>query len=143
LTAFAIRAARRDECDAVLQLWQRAGTLPTVSDDAHSLLRVIDATHATLLLAHDDAGALAGTVIAGWDGWRGTLYRLAVAPEHRRRGLARLLVEAAVGWHRQRGAPRVVLYTHRSEAPAIAFWRSLSAIGFTEIEDDVRFVLNF
>ena len=26
-------------------------------------------------------------MIAGWDGWRGSVYRLAVSPAHRRRGI--------------------------------------------------------
>ena len=33
-----------------------------------------------------------GTVIAGWDGWRAHLYRLAVAPDLRGRGIARQLL---------------------------------------------------
>lgn len=34
-------------------------------------------------------------MIAGWDGWRAHLYRLAVLPEHRRKGVARALLDAA------------------------------------------------
>ena len=34
---------------------------------------------------------IVGTVIAGWDGWRGSIYRLVVAPSHRRAGLGRRL----------------------------------------------------
>jgi ribosomal protein S18 acetylase RimI-like enzyme len=33
-----------------------------------------------------------GTIVAGWDGWRGSLYRLAVLPAARRRGTALRLV---------------------------------------------------
>ncbi len=39
-------------------------------------------------------GAIVATLIAAWDGWRGNMYRLAVAPELRREGIARTLVEA-------------------------------------------------
>ncbi|MCK9922187.1 GNAT family N-acetyltransferase [Frankia sp. AgPm24] len=34
-------------------------------------------------------------VLACWDGRRGHVYRLAVAPEHRRRGVAQALLNAA------------------------------------------------
>jgi ribosomal protein S18 acetylase RimI-like enzyme len=34
-------------------------------------------------------------VIAGWDGWRASLYRLAVAPEARRQGVSKALLTAA------------------------------------------------
>jgi ribosomal protein S18 acetylase RimI-like enzyme len=40
-------------------------------------------------------GELVGTLIAGWDGWRAHLYRLAVHPAHRRQGIATALLAAA------------------------------------------------
>ncbi|MFC0054946.1 GNAT family N-acetyltransferase [Streptomyces actinomycinicus] len=40
-------------------------------------------------------GELVGTVIAGFDGWRCHLYRLAVHPERRRRGVGSVLLAAA------------------------------------------------
>lgn len=36
-----------------------------------------------------------GSVIAGYDGWRCSLYRLAVLPSHRRRGISAALLAAA------------------------------------------------
>lgn len=143
MSGIAIRAARLDECEAILQLWRDAQTLPTVTDNLTSVRRVV-ADHnpnATLLIA-EVAGERAGTVIAGWDGWRGTLYRLAVLPQHRRRGVARALVAAAVAWHEGKGAQRIVTFTHLDEPQAIAFWRSLRDMGFEETDGDARFVRN-
>ncbi|MFT2543482.1 GNAT family N-acetyltransferase, partial [Escherichia coli] len=51
-------------------------------------------------------GRIVGTVIAGWDGWRAHLYRLAVHPDHRRQGLARVLLDAAEDRLRALGAGR-------------------------------------
>jgi ribosomal protein S18 acetylase RimI-like enzyme len=47
------------------------------------------------LLVAVAGGGVVGTVIAGWDGWRGNIYRLAVHPNHRRRGTGRALAAAA------------------------------------------------
>lgn len=47
-----------------------------------------------LILAERD-GELVGTVIAGFDGWRCHLYRLAVHPERRRQGIGSALLAAA------------------------------------------------
>lgn len=137
-----IRQARSDDCEAILDVWRRAGSVPTVTDDLDSIRRVVAAEHARVLLAHTDDGSIVATIIAGWDGWRGAIYRLAVLPEHRRRGVARMLVEAAVAWQRSRGARRITLYTRGGEHHALAFWRSLRDLGFSEPDGDVRFVLN-
>ena len=63
----------------MLALWREAGSVPGVSDDPASLERLLETSADALLVAQVE-GRVAGTVIAGWDGWRGSLYRLAVPP---------------------------------------------------------------
>jgi ribosomal protein S18 acetylase RimI-like enzyme len=65
-----------------------------------------------------------GTVIAGWDGWRGGIYRLAVVPECRRRGVARALVAEAERQLAARGARRLSAMVARDEPQAVAFWNA-------------------
>jgi ribosomal protein S18 acetylase RimI-like enzyme len=71
----------------VLDLWAAAGSLPTITDSRDGLARLL-ATDSQALLVAEIEGVLAGSLIAAWDGWRGSFYRLAVSPEHRRKGLA-------------------------------------------------------
>src|SRR5579863_5817665 len=88
-----LRTGRLSDAGAVLLLWAEADAEPTRTDDVTSLQRLIAHDPAALIVADD--GRLVGSVIAGWDGWRGSVYRLVVAPSHRRRGLGRgLLAEA-------------------------------------------------
>lgn len=47
------------------------------------------------------------------------------APEHRRRGVGRALVEAVVGWARSTGAGRVVLWVMRGNDAARVFYESV------------------
>src|SRR5436190_4652475 len=89
-----IRPATIDDISAVLDLWRRAGAEPTHTDDVGSIRRLIDHDPDALIVAEVD-GAVAGSVIAAWDGWRGSIYRIAVALEHQRRGLGRQLLAAA------------------------------------------------
>ena len=63
-------------------------------------------------------------MIAGWDGWHGSIYRLAVAPAHRRGGLGgRLLREAE---HRLAGlgAGGCTRSSSGTTQRAVVFWES-------------------
>src|SRR5439155_19661967 len=80
--AVTIRRARPADTDAVLALWGAArSAAAATTDDAGAVAGAIE--QGALLVA-EDGGAVVGTIVAGWDGWRGNMYRLAVAPSHRR-----------------------------------------------------------
>ncbi|MCX5389302.1 GNAT family N-acetyltransferase [Streptomyces sp. NBC_00094] len=89
-----IRAARPDEAEAVLAFWQESAKGTSVSDDVEGVTRLVERDPDALILALAD-GLIVGSVIAGWDGWRASLYRLAVLPSHRRRGISTVLLRAA------------------------------------------------
>ncbi|MFD9124347.1 GNAT family N-acetyltransferase [Kitasatospora sp. NPDC059571] len=89
-----VRAADPAEIPDLLAFWARAAEGTSITDDPAGVARLLDRDPEALLVAELD-GVLAGTVIAGFDGWRCHLYRLAVAPELRRRGVGAALVAAA------------------------------------------------
>jgi ribosomal protein S18 acetylase RimI-like enzyme len=80
-----------------------------------------------------------GVLIAGWDGWRGNVYRLAVLPAHREQGIARQLVEAGHERLRAQGAHRVTALVGGDEGAAHRLWR---ALGYQRDEFVHRFVRN-
>ncbi|MFI9362363.1 GNAT family N-acetyltransferase [Kitasatospora sp. NPDC053057] len=92
-----LRAAVPEEIPALLALWARAAKGTSVSDDEAGVAALLARDPECLIVAApaDDPTTLLGTVIAGWDGWRCHLYRLAVDPEHRRRGIGAALLAAA------------------------------------------------
>jgi ribosomal protein S18 acetylase RimI-like enzyme len=89
-----LRAARPGEAEAVLRFWAASAEGTSVSDDPAGVRGLIERDPQALILAVD-GGRIVGSVIAGYDGWRCHLYRLAVAPDRRRQGIGRLLIEAA------------------------------------------------
>ena len=123
----------------MLALWQAAEALPTNTDDG-AAIRLLIAHPAAVLLLALEADLLVGTVIAGFDGWRGGIYRLAVRPSHRRRGIAGTLVAEAARRLEAFGARRLAAFARAEEAHALAFWDSGAGAGFERGPDYVRYV---
>lgn len=65
------------------------------------------------------------------------MYRLAVDPGHRRRGIARRLVEAGESSLRERGARRITALLVSDDPEATALWK---AAGYEHDERMGRFV---
>ncbi len=118
-----LRRGRVDDIGAVLALWKRAETGPSTTELADDVRWLLERDPDALLLA-DAAGAVVGSLVAGWDGWRGTFYRLAVDPGHRRRGLATQMIRAGEEHLRALGAKRLNAIVESEEADAMAFWAS-------------------
>ena len=131
-----IRGAAEGDFAAVLALWVAAGSLPSVSDTPEGLARLLATDPQALLVAELD-DVLAGSLIAVWDGWRGSFYRLAVSPEHRRKGLATMLLREGERRLRERGAVRLTAIVADDQASAIGFWR---AVGYERQQHRARFV---
>jgi ribosomal protein S18 acetylase RimI-like enzyme len=130
-----IRDCRVDEVDDVLAVWRAAGSPPSVTDSAGHVRAVIERPDAWLLVAEED-GRIAGTLIAAWDGWRGNLYRLAVLPDSRRRGIATELVRAGEERLRSVGASRLSAIVLHESREAGEFW---TAAGYAFQSEAGRF----
>ena len=134
-----IRRARLDEVDQILAVWREAEATPGVTDDRDGVCRLLQTPHAMVLVAEAD-GRIAGTVIGAWDGWRGSIYRLAVAPGFRRRGLARSLVAEADRSLARLGARRITALVDGDHPWAVDFWNTLAASGYRHDEFMCRYV---
>lgn len=90
-----LRAAKAAELPAVLEFWQVAAENDSRPADTGDAIRALHQRDPEALILAVDGTEIVGTVIAGWDGWRCHLYRLAVAPRRRREGIGGRLVAAA------------------------------------------------
>ncbi len=134
-----IRPCRLEECAAVLAMWGRAGAIPSPTDTLEEVNDLVR-EHADALLVAIRQGSIVGSIIGGWDGWRGNIYRLAVAPEARRAGLARRLVDAAERMLVSKGARRISALVERHEAHAVGFWDALADRGWHRDERMMRYI---
>lgn len=121
-----IRPATTADVPDVLDLWRQAETHPSATDDAPGVDALIAWDRHALLIAEAASGVV-GTVVAAFDGWRGNLYRLAVHPAWRRRGVARRLVEEGERALRERGARRITALVAHEQPGAREFW---AAVGY-------------
>src|SRR5438874_12894772 len=101
-----IRTCRLEEAEAVLKLWRQGDATPSITDTVDELRRAIAKSPADVLVAEVD-GRIVGSIIGTFDGWRGNIYRLAVHPGYRRRGVARALVAEVEKRLTTQGAKRI------------------------------------
>lgn len=128
---FTFRTAGADDVAAVLAFWATAAEdahRPADSARAVSALVARDPDALLLALDGDAAGTdgcpIVGTVIAGWDGWRCHLYRLAVAPSRRRQGLGAELIRRAEARLAALGGTRADAMVLAENAMAHRAWRA-------------------
>ena len=108
----------------MLALWGEARSEhASTADRLEHVERLIAQMPGSLLVAERD-GAIAGARIAAWDGWRGNMYRLAVDPEHRRRGIGIALVRAGEQHLQRLGAYRITALVGYEDEQAAAFWQA-------------------
>ncbi len=119
-----VRHARLDEAADLLAFWaQAAENDARPVDSIEAVQRLLERDPAAVLVA-EAQGRVAGTIIAGWDGWRAHLYRLAVAPEGRGRGIGRTLLGHAERRLVALGATRLDAMVLDANDTGAAMWRS-------------------
>lgn len=136
-TEVTIRCGEVADIPALLDFWAVAGeNAARPGDDAALIENLLDRDPQALLVAERDGG-LVGSVIAGWDGWRAHLYRLAVDPQTRGQRIGRRLVEAAEERLRTLGAIRFDAMVLSDNALGAAAW---TALGYRPQDDWTRWV---
>lgn len=108
----------------VVALWEACGLTRPWNDPAADYRLALANETSAILLAHQEE-ALAASVMTGFDGHRGWVYYLAVAPDFQKRGLGRKMMEAAEHWLRERNAPKIQLMVRDDNEAAIGFYKAL------------------
>ena len=128
-----IRPYRDADEPAVVALWQQCFPANKPWHEPHGDIQRKRAVQPELFLVGLLDDQLVATILAGYDGHRGWLYRCAVAPDLRRHGLGRQMVTAALDRLAALGCPKVNLQVLGSNRDVVAFYERL---GFA-VEDRV------
>jgi len=133
-----IRTATPADFTRVLDLWQSIDRHLGLADRIDHL-ETLHAHSPDLFLVAERQGEVVGTLIAGWDGWRAQMARLAVSSALRRSGVGRCLVEEGERRLRGKGAQRIYALVDRRSEPAQPFW---AALGYAVNENIVQYSRN-
>ena len=129
-----IRECHREDVPEVLRLWATSGASNTPTDTLEDVERAVSEPGLEFLVAEVD-GQVVGTIMGGFDGWRGAISRLAVAESQRRQGIGRALLDEAMARFASNGVKVVGALVEKDHPWAMAYWES---VGF---QLDERFVL--
>ncbi len=116
---------------AVIALWEACGLTRSWNDPRKDVARKLAVQREWFLLGEED-GRVVASVMAGYDGHRGWVNYLAVAPGARLRGHARALMAEVERLLAAAGCPKINLQVRTSNAAVVAFYRS---VGYAQ--DDV------
>jgi ribosomal protein S18 acetylase RimI-like enzyme len=136
MSAWTIRPAAPGDISQVLALWEAAASPPSATDTREALDCLLRRDSDSLVLAEAN-GEIIGSLVAGWDGWRGSFYRLVVHPAWRRQGLATALIRAGEDRLRRLGAVRLTAIVAEGERAAMELW---GAAGYRRQDGRSRFV---
>jgi ribosomal protein S18 acetylase RimI-like enzyme len=94
-----------NDYDRMVKLWQESGLphKPAGRDSREEIGSQLNDSHC-LILGLFYQKKLIGTIIANWEGRKGWINRLAIAPDFRRMGLGCEMISRAEDWLRKKGA---------------------------------------
>ena len=126
-----IRVFNESDTEAVIALWLQA--FPEYNDASRphrnprlSIANKLGTQPELFFVAtRDEDGALVGTAMAGYDGHRGWLYSVAVAPDARRHGLGTRLVRHAESALAAMGCLKLNLQVLTEKPDVLAFYDRL------------------
>lgn len=113
-------------CDesSVIQLWTDWGIL-TPQNSAHEDICRKRKVQPEMFLVGCIDGQIVATVMAGYDGHRGWINYLAVAPDHQGSGIGRRIMERAEILLKQWGCPKINLQVRNTNVEVIEFYQKI------------------
>ena len=123
----------------VVALWQQGGLRRSWNDPHLDIARKQAASDGLFLVAEMD-GEVVGTLMAGYDGHRGSINYVGVLPSHRKIGIGRALMSEAERRLLERGCPKINLQIRTENLEAVEFYRRLGYETFEVVDMGKRLI---
>jgi ribosomal protein S18 acetylase RimI-like enzyme len=118
-----LRPYHTDDHAKVTALWLSAGLELRPSDSKIELEKKLLRDPELFVVVEEDGGKIVGAAIGAFDGRRGFVYHLAVAPDRQGRGIGQIIMEDISEKLRQLGAIRLLLLVDEDNQKAVDFYR--------------------
>ncbi len=132
-TRLLVRPYADADRDGVILLWRLAFPAEPAWNESSTLIQRKLTVQPELFFVCVDGTEVVGTVMAGFDGVRGWVHKVAAHPERTRSGIASRLMQAAEEGLAGLGCPKLNMQVRADNASALAFYK---AAGY-QIEDRV------
>ena len=123
----------------VIAVWQECG-LRRSWNDPHLDVARKRALDDGLFLVAEAQGAVVGTLMAGYDGHRGSINYFGVLPAHRKLGIGRALMSEGERRLFERGCPNINLQIRTDNLEAVEFYRRLGYETFEVVDLGKRLI---
>ncbi len=122
---FEVRPFVDRDSESVAALWEEVFSQDPGYNQPPDVIARKRSVQSELFLVSDRAGVVVGTVLGGYDGVRSWVYHLAVAPDERRQGLGRRMIEEMEIRLRALGAPKLNLQVRAGNEAVVRFYEKL------------------
>ncbi len=123
-----IRPYQTDDQAAVIALWDACGLIRPWNDPYLDIKRKLNVQPELFLVGVDAGERVIASAMVGFDGHRGWVNYLAVAPNKRRLSLGRQLMNEAERLLTERGCPKLNLQVRTGNLEVIEFYRKLGYV---------------
>jgi ribosomal protein S18 acetylase RimI-like enzyme len=123
-TGMTIRPYLPEDENAVVELWRACNLVQSWNNPKRDIERKSRVNPELFLVGLVD-GRVVATVMGGYEGHRGWVNYLAVASAYQRRGLGRLIMEAAEEKIQAMGCPKINLQIRTDNVEVVKFYESI------------------
>ena len=120
-----VRVYNPEDAQAVADLWNLVFPDDPPWNDPMSLIQRKLTVQPDLFFVCESGSQIIGAVLAGFDGVRGWVHKLATHPSYRRQGVARLLMQAAEKGLAESGCTKLNLQVRDGNTSAASFYDDL------------------